>query len=92
MMNWYGNGTMDGWSWTVTAIGMILFCGLLIAAGIALHRHFSGGAQPQTPPVAQTPEQILAERYARGEIDENEYTIRLATVRDRDHGRHAMRS
>ncbi|MFI0716705.1 SHOCT domain-containing protein [Streptomyces inhibens] len=28
-----------------------------------------------------TPEQILAERYARGEIDEEEYQRRLATLR-----------
>jgi len=28
-----------------------------------------------------TPEQVLAERFARGEIDEGEYRQRLATLR-----------
>jgi putative membrane protein len=92
MMNWHGNGAMSGWGWGLTTISMILFLGLLVAAGIALYRHFDRGAQPRIPPAAtapQTPEQILAERYARGEIDENEYTTRLATVRN--HDRHSVR-
>jgi putative membrane protein len=80
----YGNGTMSGWGWALTTIGMILFWGVLIAAGIALYRHFSRSAQPQTP------QQILAERYARGEIDEDEYTSRLSILRN--HDRQAMRS
>ncbi|WP_391858311.1 SHOCT domain-containing protein [Streptomyces silvisoli] len=31
---------------------------------------------------APSPEQLLAERFARGEIDEYEYRRRLATLRD----------
>ncbi|MFI9201609.1 SHOCT domain-containing protein [Streptomyces sp. NPDC053048] len=37
------------------------------------------GWHKEPPP--SSPEQILAERYARGEIDEEEYQRRLATLR-----------
>ena len=30
-----------------------------------------------------TPEELLAERFARGEIDEQEYRLRLDTLHDR---------
>jgi len=33
------------------------------------------------PPAGPAPEQILAERYARGEIDEDEFRRRLAVLR-----------
>jgi uncharacterized membrane protein len=36
---------------------------------------------PATTPTA-TPEQVLAARFARGEIDETEYRARLAVLRD----------
>ncbi|WP_237323463.1 SHOCT domain-containing protein [Streptomyces sp. MOE7] len=43
-----------------------------------------GGSSPSrrpAPPADGGPEQILAERYARGEIDDEEYRRRLATLR-----------
>lgn len=45
--------------------------------------HGGWGAPPSTgaPGPRSGPEQILAERYARGEIDEEEYERRLATLR-----------
>jgi putative membrane protein len=42
------------------------------------------GPAPAAPPPA--PEQILAERYARGEIDEGEYRTRLAVLRSTAEG------
>ncbi len=83
MMYWYGNGDVSGWGYLLMTIGMIVFWGVLITAGVALFRYLA--RSPQQPPAApggqQSPEQILAERYARGEIDENEYSTRLATLR-----------
>ncbi|MFJ9695945.1 SHOCT domain-containing protein [Kitasatospora sp. NPDC101183] len=40
-----------------------------------------GGPGPGGAPHGPTPEQLLAERFARGEIDEEEYRRRLATLR-----------
>jgi putative membrane protein len=78
----YGRGAMTGWGWLPVTLGMIVFWGLLIAAGVALFRHLARSGRTQPDPVGQppSPQLILAERYARGEIDEDEYTSRLATL------------
>ncbi len=89
MMYWYGDH-VSGWGWALMTIGMVVFWGALIAAGVALFRYLSRGPLQQdqnqnqlqsgaaAPP---SPEAILAERFARGEIDENEDHTRLATLR-----------
>lgn len=80
---YYGGGHMTGWGWFGMTIGMIAFWGLLIALAILLYRAFTDG-QPgggsTGGPTDADPRQILAERYARGEIDEDEYQRRLATL------------
>lgn len=92
MMYWYGDHGMSGWGWALATIGMVVFWGVLIAAGVALFRYLSRGdrstpaasappASPGAPTAAQSPEAILAERFARGEIDEDEYHNRLSTLR-----------
>ncbi|MTE12493.1 SHOCT domain-containing protein [Nocardia aurantiaca] len=76
MMMWYGNG-MSGWGYALMTIGMLIFWALVIGGLVTLVR-YSGGAAPRGDAGArQTPQQILAERYARGEIDDEEYTRRL---------------
>ncbi|MBA2807739.1 SHOCT domain-containing protein [Streptomyces sp. KM273126] len=44
-------------------------------------RRLGHPALPGPPGPRSGPEQILAERYARGEIDEEEYERRMATLR-----------
>jgi putative membrane protein len=39
-------------------------------------------AGPAGPPRAPDPERLLAERFARGELDEDEYRRRLAVLRE----------
>jgi putative membrane protein len=82
MMNWYGNG-MSGWGYALMTVSTTLFWGLLIVATIALVRYLRRTSQPAgNPPIHRsTPEQLLAERYARGEIDEEEYQRRMTTLR-----------
>ena len=87
MMYWYGSG-MSGWGYALMTVSMILFWGAVIAGIVALVRYFGRSGQPpeaspssQTPPASQTPEQLLAERFARGEISEDEYRQRLAVLR-----------
>ncbi|MCC5475767.1 SHOCT domain-containing protein [Streptomyces sp. NPDC059680] len=86
MMFWYGHG-MHGWGWVVMSLGTLLFWALIITVGVLLFRALArptprgvehGAWQPAPGSGA---EQILAERYARGEIDDEEYHRRLATLR-----------
>jgi len=62
---------------------MVLFWGLLALGGYLLVRGVerrSTGAPPDGRP---SPEEVLADRFARGEIDEEEYRRRLATLLSR---------
>jgi putative membrane protein len=77
MMYWYGNG-VNGWGYAVMTIGMILFWAVAILGGVALVRHL---ARPSSATRGPTPEQVLAERFARGEIDEEEFDRRRKALR-----------
>ena len=74
-----GNG-MGGWDTALMVIDNLVFWGLLIA-GIVLLVSFTGRSA-QAGPTGQpaTPRQVLAERLARGEIDEDEYARRLKAL------------
>ncbi|MGZ8801551.1 MAG: SHOCT domain-containing protein [Mycobacterium sp.] len=87
MMYWYDHD-MTGWGYAGMVIGMILFWILLIVGIIALIRFSSGAFRTGTSPSLETaysPEQILASRFARGEIDETEYHQRLDVLRRTAH-------
>ena len=84
-MFWYDHN-MGWWGYAGMGIGMVLFWGLLILGIVALVRYGISDRrdvppQPLTPP-PPSPEQILADRFARGEISETEYRDRLAVLRD----------
>jgi putative membrane protein len=74
---------MGGWGYVLMTLSMLLFWGLIIGAVVALVRYFGGAgrAVQVTPTTPNGPERILAERFARGEIDEDEYRRRIAVVR-----------
>lgn len=78
-MYWYGDH-MSGWGWALATIGMVTFWGLLITGVVLLVRYLGRPSEP--PPAARTAEQLLAERLARGEIDEAQYRERLAVLRE----------
>nr|WP_280478666.1 SHOCT domain-containing protein [Nocardia asiatica] len=80
MMFWYGNG-MTGWGYGLMAIGMVIFWVLVIAGIVTLVRYTAAPSLGRpTVPHGPTPQQVLADRYARGEIDDEEYTRRLKTL------------
>ena len=84
MMCWWGQG-MSGWGYALMSVSMVLFWGLVILGIVVLVRYLArsspsaGGACAPRP----TAEQVLAERFALGEIDEQEYQSRLAALRGR---------
>lgn len=80
MMMWYG---MSGWGYGLMGIGMVLFWALLIVGLVALARYIGSPAQQSTtapPQHGPTAQQVLADRFARGEIDDEEYIRRLQTL------------
>ena len=81
---WWGHG-MSGWGYAGMAIGMVLFWTLIVVGIIVLIRFSAGTTQPRAisryQPFSESPEQLLAARFARGEIEESEYQQRLAVLR-----------
>ena len=80
MMLWSHYG-MSGWGWFVTSTSMVLLCALIIIGGFLLFRSLRHTAEPDHHHAARSPEQLLAERFARGDIDGPEYQQRLSTLR-----------
>ncbi|MFF2205798.1 SHOCT domain-containing protein [Streptomyces sp. NPDC058145] len=77
MMFWYDHG-VGGWGWFAMSAGMIVFWVLIITLAVLLFRALN---RPQEHTHTHTPatpsaEDILGERLARGEIDEDEYRRR----------------
>lgn len=78
MMYWNDGG--PGWvGWLVMIISMIAFWGLLAWVVVSLIR--AAGKRPQ-PGGSAVPEELLAERFARGEIDEEDYLHRSEVLRE----------
>jgi putative membrane protein len=75
-----------GWgSWLGMGVGMILFWALVIVAIIALAgdlRRSRDASQSTSTGGLERPEELLAERFARGEIDEQEYQRRRELLRE----------
>jgi putative membrane protein len=80
MMFWYGN-MMNGWAYGAMAVAMVLFWGVVILGVIALIRHL-GRANRSVAEARPAAEHLLAERFARGDIDEQEYLERLDVLRE----------
>ncbi|MHB0954675.1 MAG: SHOCT domain-containing protein [Allorhizobium sp.] len=77
MIWWWGGGW---WAMIFGPLFMILFLAVLIAALVILVR-WLGGPSPGTFPLhhappGRTPLDILKERFARGEIDKDEFEER----------------
>jgi putative membrane protein len=80
MMWWFGSG-MNVWGYGLMTVSMVLFWGLVIFGVVALVRYLSHNDRASA--VSPTPEELLAERFARGEIDDDEYRHRLDVLADR---------
>ncbi len=83
-----GDGWMwgHGWGWGIPlGVLVILVVAVLVTAIALAIRYLSAPQQTPGPPADRTQDRselILAERFARGEIDEDEYRRRIAVLRD----------
>ena len=75
----WGMQAWSWWGWLAMSVGMIAFWGLVIWAIVAI---FRGSDWTWRRP---DPERIVAERFAAGEIDEDEYRRRLDALRSAGH-------
>src|SRR5260221_12341561 len=79
-----------GWGWMLMSFGMVLWIALLVILVWALIRWLSSKANTPFPTLTPTPqsglsaEEILRQRYARGEID----AATFEQMRQRLEGRH----
>jgi putative membrane protein len=74
MMDWNDHHNGRGWVWVL----VVLLVVLLVAVTVLLVHHFSDGGRGTGRRAA---EDLLAERFARGEIDEEEYRKRRDALR-----------
>ncbi len=74
-MMWWSDAGWGAGSWLAMSVMMVLFWGGLIALGVWLVRR--ARISPSTDQVQSAtvdPDRVLAERFARGEIDDAEFT------------------
>jgi putative membrane protein len=65
---------MWGWGWGIGMMGMmLLFWGVVIFAGVAGIRWFVNQTKQTKQPRADSAMEILRERFARGEIEKDEF-------------------
>lgn len=80
MMYW-NDHDMSGWGYAWMSVGMLIFWALVIG-GTVIAIRFAISDRGTTPRYeSPSPQELLAQRFARGEIDEAEYSTRLAALR-----------
>ena len=78
MMGWYHDSM--GWGgWILMTVAIVAFWALVVFAVVAIFRGTQRSTEPA--PDRRDPMQILDERFARGEIDEDEYRTRSSVLR-----------
>lgn len=71
----------NGWWWIMGTIGLLIIIALVVAIIVALQR--SNAPQPDASGARRrTADDLLAERFARGEMDEAEYRRRRDALRE----------
>jgi putative membrane protein len=81
-MMYYGTG-MSGWGMALMSLSGLLFWGLVIA-GMVMAVRYIGRTGPRDAPagLGPTPQQTLADRFARGDLDEAQYTRSLKVLNE----------
>lgn len=71
-------GDMGGGWWWMMGIGWLVFIGLIVVVVLAFARQSVDRSRPRPGGVG---EDVLADRFARGEIDHEEYVRRRDLLR-----------
>ena len=82
MADWYGNNGMGTGGWVFMIAAMTIFWGLVIFAGVMIFRN--GGSRSLGGTRDSGALGILDGRFARGEVDREEYEERKAVLRGRE--------
>jgi putative membrane protein len=76
---WWWHDSLSAWEWVWMTAMMVAFWGVIVWLVIYVVR--SGGVHESTSQRDRSPEQLVDERFARGEIDEDEYVRRREALR-----------
>ena len=80
-MMWYGGDW--GWGgWLLMTVLMVLFWAVVITAVVVAVRYLAGPRHTAPDSLPSRAEDLLAERFARGEIDDDEFRRRQALLRE----------
>jgi putative membrane protein len=74
-----GNGGGHWWAWLIGAVVLVILVGLAVFAVVRMTT--SSGTARTNASGPQSAEDLLAARFARGEIDEDEYRRRRDALR-----------
>jgi putative membrane protein len=78
MMDWYGDS--PGWGgWLMMTLIMVAFWALLVLGAVAVYRSLRDDDR-HSPHGRDSAEQVLRERFARGEIDAEQYARQQAVL------------
>jgi len=81
-MMWWDHGNAGAGSWIAMSMMMLVFVGALVALAVWLLLSTRATAGHTHAARAQSAEEVLAGRFARGEIGEDDYTRRRNLLRD----------
>ncbi|WP_371500587.1 SHOCT domain-containing protein [Kitasatospora sp. NBC_00374] len=91
MIHQWHHGGMNGWGYGLAVLLLIaVLAGVALLAVLVYHqaadRRPAGprAGDPEASEQRPAPERLLAERYALGEIEDEEYRRRLAVLRHRE--------
>jgi putative membrane protein len=84
MLNWHTGWSW--WGWLGMSISMVIFWGLVIWGIVVLMRYLTTPEKSAASSLQNnvTPDRVLAERFARGEIDDQEYAHTREILRSND--------
>jgi putative membrane protein len=75
---WHNDAMSSGW-WVLMVVGMFAFLAVFVIGAVLLVRHY--GQSSSGPGASNSAIDILQQRFARGEISEEEYTRTLELLK-----------
>lgn len=87
MMNWSSANDWGWGAWVVMCTMMVVFWAVVIWVVLAVGRQGTDGSSRRSDRSATEPQRVLADRFARGEIDAEEYERRRSVLDDAPIGR-----